>query len=113
MFSVPFGSVLSLLLPHCCHSFFVQDASQGSFGGCGRFWGILVGSGKRGGKVPEKKLQDLLQTILRDDLEVEPRYYITSVRTFEEAGVPTEDRRGLLVTMSDGSEYRITIVKSR
>jgi hypothetical protein len=71
-----------------------------------------VGSGKRGGKVPEEKLQDLLQTILRDDLEVEPRYYITSVRTFEEAGVPTEDR-GLLVTMSDGSEYRITIVKSR
>ena len=62
--------------------------------------------------MPEKKLQDLLQTILRDDLEVEPRYYITSVRTFEEAGVPAEDR-GLLVTMSDGSEYRITIVKSR
>jgi hypothetical protein len=62
--------------------------------------------------VPEKKLQDLLQTILRDDLEVEPRYYITSVRTFEETSVPTEDR-GLLVTMSDGSEYRITIVKSR
>ncbi len=62
--------------------------------------------------MPEKKLQDLLQTILRDDLEVEPRYYITSVRTFEEAGAPTEDR-GLLVAMSDGSEYRITIVKSR
>jgi hypothetical protein len=47
--------------------------------------------------VPEKKLQDLLQTILRDDLEVEPRYYITSVRTFEEASVPT-DYRGLLST---------------
>jgi len=62
--------------------------------------------------VPEKKLQDLLQTILRDDLEMEPRYYITSVRTFEEAGVPT-DYRGLLVTMSDGSEYQITSVKSR
>ena len=55
--------------------------------------------------MPEKKLQDLLQTILRDDLKVEPRYYITSARTLEEAGVSTEDR-GLLVTMSDGSEYK-------
>jgi hypothetical protein len=62
--------------------------------------------------LPEKKFQDLLQTILRDDLEVEPRYYITSVQTFEEAGVPSEDR-GLVVTMSDGSEYQLTIVKSR
>jgi hypothetical protein len=63
-------------------------------------------------KMPEKKLQDLLQAILRDDLEVEPRYYITSVQTFEEAGVPTEDR-GLVVTMSDGSQFQITIVMSR
>jgi len=62
--------------------------------------------------LPEKKLQDLLQTILCDDLEVEPRYYITSVRTFEEAGVPGEDR-GLVITMADGSEFRITIVRSR
>ena len=62
--------------------------------------------------MPEKKFQDLLQTILRDDLEVEPRYYVTSVQTFEEAGVPSEDR-GLVVTMSDGSEYQLTIVKSR
>jgi hypothetical protein len=64
-----------------------------------------------GGELPEK-FQDLLLTILHDDLEVEPRYYISSVRTFEEAGVPSEDR-GLVVTMSDGSEYQITIVKSR
>ena len=49
--------------------------------------------------MPEKKLQDLLQTIVRDDLEVEPRYYITSVCTFEEADVPTQDW-GLLVAMS-------------
>lgn len=62
--------------------------------------------------MPEKKFQDLLQTILRDDLEVEPRYYITSVRTFEEAGVPSEER-GLVITMADGSEFRITIVRSR
>ena len=62
--------------------------------------------------MPEKKLQDLLQAILRDDLEVEPSYYIAKVRTFEEAGVPIEDR-GLVVTMADGSEYQITIVESR
>jgi hypothetical protein len=62
--------------------------------------------------LPEKKLQDLLQAILRDDLEVEPRYYITGVRTFEEAGVPSEDR-GLVVTMSDGSEFYLKIFKSK
>jgi hypothetical protein len=65
----------------------------------------------RGGELPEK-FQDLLQAVLRDDLEVEPRYYITSVRTFADAGVPSEDR-GLVVTMSDGSEYQITITRSR
>ena len=62
--------------------------------------------------MPEQKFQDLLQTILRDALAVEPRYYITDVRTFEEAGVPSEDR-GLVLTMSDGSEYQLTIVRSR
>jgi hypothetical protein len=62
--------------------------------------------------MPEKKLQDLLQVILRDDLVVEPQYYITDVRTFEEAGVPSE-QRGLVVTMSDGSEFEITIVRRR
>ncbi len=61
--------------------------------------------------MPEK-FQNLLQTILHDDLEVELRYYITNVQTFEEAGVPSEER-GLIVTMSDGSEYQITIVKRR
>jgi hypothetical protein len=49
---------------------------------------------------------------LRDDLEVEPSYYIAKVRTFEEAGVPTEER-GLIVTMYDGSEYQVTIAKSQ
>ena len=61
--------------------------------------------------MPEKKLQDLLQVILRDDLEVEPHYYITDVRTFQEAGVPSEER-GLVVTMSDGSEFQITIART-
>ena len=62
--------------------------------------------------MPEKRFQDLLQSILRDALAVEPRYYITDVRTFEEAGVSSEDK-GLVVTMSDGSEYQLTIVRSR
>jgi hypothetical protein len=48
---------------------------------------------------------------LRDDLEVEPSYYIAKVRTFEEAGVLTE-KKGLVVTMSDGSEYQVTIAES-
>ena len=48
---------------------------------------------------------------LRDDLDVEPSYYIANVRTFEEAGVPTE-KKGLVVTMSDGSEYQVTIAES-
>ena len=61
--------------------------------------------------MPEKKLQDLLQVILRDDLEVEPQYYITDVRTFQEAGVPSEER-GLVVTMSDSSEFQITIART-
>ena len=60
----------------------------------------------------DKKLQDLLQVILRDDLEVEPHYYITDVRSLEETGVPSEER-GLVVTMSDGSEFQITISRRR
>ena len=67
---------------------------------------------ERGVKLPEKKFQDLLQAILRDDLAAEPLYYITRVQTFEEAGVPTEDA-GLVVTMSNGSEYQVTIAESR
>jgi hypothetical protein len=67
---------------------------------------------ERGGKVPEKKFQDLLQAILRDDLAAEPSYYIARVQTFEEAGVAAKDR-GLVITMSDGSEYQVTISESR
>lgn len=62
--------------------------------------------------MPEKKFQDLLQAILRDDLAAEPSYYIARVQTFEEAGLPTKDR-GLMITMSDGSEYQVTIAESR
>jgi hypothetical protein len=71
-----------------------------------------VRGNERGGKLPEKKFQDLLQAILRDDLAAEPSYYITRVQTFEEAGVATEDG-GLVVTVSDGSEYQVTIAESR
>src|SRR5829696_5988002 len=74
--------------------------------------GVLVRKSKRRKVVLEKKLQDLLQVILRDDLEVEPQYYITDVRTLEEAGVPSEER-GLVVTMFDGSEFQITISRER
>jgi len=77
---------------------------------------ILVWSGERRGKVPEKKLQDLLGAGSLSDLARRSGSgtagYITSVRTFEEAGAPTEDR-GLPVALSNGYEYQITIVKSR
>lgn len=53
--------------------------------------------------MPEKRFQDLLEAIVRDDLEVKPSYYITWVQACEEAGVPTEDG-GLVVTISDASE---------
>lgn len=34
------------------------------------------------------------------------------VRTFEEAGVMTYDK-GLVISLPDGSEYQITIIRSR
>ena len=88
-----------------------RSSGPGFFVAPGPASGVSLCRLVRGGGLPEK-FQDLLQAVLRDDLEVEPRYYITSVRTFEEAGVPSGDR-GLVVTMSDGTEYQITIVRSR
>ena len=63
--------------------------------------------------MPKRKFEKLLQAILRDDLAAEPSYYIRRVETLEEAGVATEEDRGLVVTMSDGSEYQIKIIASR
>lgn len=37
---------------------------------------------------------------------------VSRVHTFEDEGVMTSDR-GLLVTMTDGSEYQVTIVQRR
>ena len=79
---------------------------------CSGFLYDRMRANERGVKLPEKKFQDLLQAILRDDLAAEPSYYITRVQTFEEAGVPTEDV-GLVVTMSNGSEYQVTIAENR
>ncbi len=73
---------------------------------------VLAPYFERRNALPEKKFQDLLQSVLRDALAAEPRYYLTNVRTFEEAGVPSEDS-GLVIKMSDGSEYQLTIVRSR
>ena len=62
--------------------------------------------------MPTQKFEKLLQGILRDDLAAESSYYRRSVEPLEEAGVATEER-GLVITMSDGSEYQIKIVASR
>jgi hypothetical protein len=46
-----------------------------------------------------------------DDLAAEASYYISSVQTFEEVTVLTEDR-GLVVTMSHGSEYKLLSLRA-
>ena len=71
---------------------------------------IVVCGSERGGKLPEKKLHNLLQAPF-DDLAAEPSYYITRVQTFVEVRVLAQDR-GFVVTMADGSEYRVTIAAS-
>lgn len=55
----------------------------------------------------EKEVQDLLQMLLEEELSEGAR-----VRSFEEAGVLTRDA-GLVVRLPDGSEFQITIVRSR
>ena len=41
-----------------------------------------------------------------------PRIFVDKGQTFAEGGVHPEDR-GLIVTVSDGSEYQVTIAESR
>ena len=56
----------------------------------------------------EIEMENMLSELLNDDAEEEVR----RVRTFEEEGLLTENR-GLVLRMVDGSEFQITIVKSR
>ncbi len=59
--------------------------------------------------------QNCLQAVLTGELEVNESFdpaAVRSVATFEEAGVLTRDA-GLVVQMEDGSEFQLTIVRSK
>ncbi len=63
----------------------------------------------------EKGFEACLRAVLEGELEVNESFDPDGVRevaTFEDAGVMTMNR-GLVVTMDDGAEFQITIVRSR
>lgn len=49
---------------------------------------------------------------LADDATLEPLTTAQGARSFQYAGVMTSDE-GLVLTMGDGSEYQLTIIRSR
>ena len=66
----------------------------------------------------EQEFQDLLLALLTGEkvafnnpLELDARHLIEAVSTFEEAGVAHGN--GLVATLGDGSEFQITLTKSR
>jgi hypothetical protein len=66
----------------------------------------------------EQEFQDLLLALLTGEqvafdnpLEMDARHLIEAVSTFEEVGVAHDN--GLVVTLGDGSEFQITLIKSR
>lgn len=66
----------------------------------------------------EQEFQDLLLALLTGEpvafvnpLEMDTKHLIEAVSTFEEAGV--NHAGGLVITAGDGSEFQVTIVKSR
>ena len=61
-------------------------------------------------KDPEAVFEDYLLDHIQD-LDVEG-VRVARVYSFEDVGILTRDR-GLVVKMDDGSEYQLTIVKSR
>ena len=61
----------------------------------------------------EETLQNGLQSLITGEYDPEEICWENlSVRTFEQSGVMTYNK-GLTVTLPDGSEYQITIVRSR
>jgi hypothetical protein len=66
----------------------------------------------------DQEFRDLLLALLTgetvafdDPLEMDARHLIEAVSTFEEAGVALDN--GLIVTLGDGSEFQLTLVRSR
>jgi hypothetical protein len=63
----------------------------------------------------EEGFVNCLQAVLAGELEVNESFDpdgIRSVRTFTDLGVMTGNH-GLVVRMDDGSEYQVTVVRSR
>lgn len=60
----------------------------------------------------ETKLESLLRDIMEEAINEGSALDITRVRSYNETGLMTQNR-GLVLRMSDGSEYQLTIVKSR
>jgi len=63
----------------------------------------------------EKGFEACLQAVLNGECELNESFDpdgVQGVATFEDAGIMTRNR-GLLVTMDDGEEFQVTIVRSR
>lgn len=61
----------------------------------------------------EESMQYGLMALIMDDYDDEEIIWENMrVKTFEEAGVMTRDK-GLVITLPDGSEYQITIKRSK
>ena len=66
----------------------------------------------------EQEFQDLLLALLTGEkvafdnpLEMDARHLIKAVSTSEEVGVAHDN--GLVITLGDGSEFQVTLIKSR
>ena len=63
----------------------------------------------------EKGFEACLQAVLNGECELNESFDpdgVQGVATFEDAGIMTRNR-GLVVTMDDGEEFQVTIVRSR
>ena len=63
--------------------------------------------------VTDEIVQDALFGILAGEWDTEnSALECAEVRTYEDAGIMTYNK-GLVITLSDGTEYQLTIVRSR
>ena len=61
--------------------------------------------------ISETEMQDILREVLVERMEEDNDEVITSVLTYEEAGVLTRNK-GVVVSVDDDSEFQIQIVRS-
>jgi len=63
----------------------------------------------------EKDIEELLQAAIECLESLDADFegpYVDTIRTFEDAGI-TSKNRGLVIPFEDGSEFHVTIVKSK